>query len=83
MRESTWVFRNDLARAANPSLSKDPHAYLTNILSGGVAASVALATQTQIAAVFASNGAKISDPNAPGLNYFEVPIKLPETLSFQ
>jgi pimeloyl-ACP methyl ester carboxylesterase len=82
MRESTWVFRNDLARAANPSLSKDPHAYLTNILSGGVAASVAIATQSQIAAFFTSNGAKISDPNAPGVNYFEVPVTLPETLSF-
>jgi pimeloyl-ACP methyl ester carboxylesterase len=83
MRESTWVFRNDLARAANPGLSKDPHAYLTNILSGGVAASVALATQAQIAAFFSSNGTKITDPNSPGLNYFEVPVKLPETLSFQ
>jgi pimeloyl-ACP methyl ester carboxylesterase len=83
MREATWVFRNDLARAANPGLPRDPHAYLTNILSGGVAASVALATQAQIAAFFVSNGTKISDPNTPGLNYFEVPIKLPETLSFQ
>ena len=83
MRESTWIFRNDLARAANPSLPADPHAYLTNILSGGIAASIALATQGQIAGFFASNGTKISDPNSPGLNYFEVPIKLPETLGFK
>ena len=79
MRESTWIFRNDLARAANPSLPANPHAYLTNILSGGIAAAVALATQSQIAAFFVSNGTKISDPNSPGLNYFEVPVKLPET----
>ena len=52
---------------------------LTLTVLGGLA----LATQAQIAAFFVSNGTKISDPNTPGLNYFEVPIKLPETLSFQ
>jgi pimeloyl-ACP methyl ester carboxylesterase len=82
MSESTWIFRNDLARVANANLPADPHAYLTNILSGGAAASIALATQSQIAAFFASNGAKIPDPNVPGLNYFEIPMKLPETLGF-
>ncbi len=82
MRESTWIFRNDLARAANPSLPADPHAYLTNVLSGGIATSIALATQSQIAAFFASNGTKIPDPNVAGLNYFEVPVKLPESLGF-
>jgi len=83
MRESTWVFRNDLAQAAFPSLPADPHAYLTNVLSGGPALSIALATQTQIAGFFASNGTMIPDPNTNGLNYFEVPAMLPETLGFK
>ena len=82
-RESTWVFRNDLARAAFPSLAANPHAYLTNILSGGPALSFAFATQTQIAGFFTSDGATIPDPNAPGSHYFEIPMTLPETLGFQ
>ena len=77
MRESTWVFRNDLARTSMPSLPANPHTYLTNVLSIGPALSIALATQTQIAGFFASNGATIPDPNSPGLNYFEVPATLP------
>ncbi len=79
---STWVFRNDLALAVYPSLPTNPHAYLTNVLDGTPALSVAFATQTQIAGFFASNGSTIPDPNVAGFNFFQVPSPLPETLSF-
>lgn len=83
MRQSTWIFRNDRARAAFPSLPANPHSYLTNLFSGAPALSIALSTQTQIAGFFTSNGTTIPDPNAGGLNFFEMPAVLPETLGFQ
>lgn len=70
-RPSTWIFRNDLARMMYPSLPADPHAYLTNVLSFGPGLAVALATQSQIAGFFASNGTTIPDPNSPGVMFFE------------
>jgi hypothetical protein len=75
-------YRNDLAFAANPSVPKGPHTFLTNI---GVpaAAPFAVAAQSQIAAFFASNGVAVIDPDGAG-PIFEVPIvpPLPETLNF-
>ena len=82
-RASTWLFRNDLARAQYPGLPENPHAYLTNILSGGPAQAIALATQLQIAGFFVFNGTKIPNPNTQGYEFFEIPGKLPEDLGFQ
>ena len=79
---STWVFRNDLALAVYPTLPTNPHAYLTNVLDGTPALSIAFSTQTQIAGFFASNGTTIPDPNVAGFDFFQIPYPLPETLSF-
>ncbi len=79
---STWVFRNDLALAVYPTLPTNPHAYLTNVLDGTPALSIAFSTQTQIAGFFASNGITIPDPNVAGFDFFQIPSPLPETLSF-
>ena len=79
---STWVFRNDLALAVYPTLPTNPHAYLTNVLDGTPALSIAFSTQTQIAGFFASNGTTIPDPNVAGFDFFKIPSPLPETLSF-
>jgi hypothetical protein len=76
-------FRNDLARAADPTFPKNPHTFLTNLLSGPGPAAVALAAQNQIATFFGSDGATTIDPDGPG-PLFETPIAgpLPETLNF-
>jgi hypothetical protein len=79
-----WTFyRNDLANAANPATPKNPHTFLTNIVGGGLAPTVAIEAQTQIAIFFASDGAAVIDPDGAG-PLFEVPIvpPLPETVNF-
>jgi len=74
------LFRNDLAYAANPAVSKNPHTFLTNVLGAG--APYALAAQQQIATFFASDGATTIDPDGPG-PFFETPTSLlPEDLAF-
>ena len=74
------VFRNDLAYAANPAVSKNPHTFLTNVVGAG--APYALAAQHQIATFFASDGAATIDPDGPG-PFFETPTSLlPEDLAF-
>jgi hypothetical protein len=74
------LFRNDLAFAANATVSKNPHTFLTNVLGAG--APYALAAQQQIATFFASDGATTIDPDGPGL-FFETPTSLlPEDLAF-
>jgi Bacterial Ig-like domain len=81
----TTYFRNDLAFAANPNFSKDPHAFLLQVQAGtdpGVL-EVAMEAQTQIAVFFSSGGKMVIDPDGPGL-LFETPIAgpLPEVLNF-
>lgn len=74
------LFRNDLAFAANPAVSKNPHTFLTNVVGAG--APYALAAQQQIATFFASDGAITIDPDGPG-PFFETPTSiLPEDLAF-
>jgi hypothetical protein len=76
-------YRNDLAFAADPATPKNPHTFLTNITSGGLAPAVALAAQTQVATFFASDGKTIIDPDGAGA-LFETPIvgALPEGTNF-
>jgi len=78
----TTYFRNDLAFAANPAISKNPHTFLTNIASPA-GAPFAVGAQIQIAVFFASDGVLVVDPDGIG-PFFEVPIAgpLPETLNF-
>jgi Big-like domain-containing protein len=75
-------FRNDLAFAADPTVPKNPHSFLTRINVPSVAA-IAFGTQRQIATFLASNGTVIVDPDGAG-PLLEVPIAgpLPEDLAF-
>jgi hypothetical protein len=73
-------FRNDLAFAANNTVPKNPHTFLTNIGSAATAP-YAVGAQQQIAVFFATGA--VIDPDGAG-PFFEVPIvpPLPETLNF-
>jgi hypothetical protein len=86
LQDRTLYFRNDLAFAANNATPKNPHTFLGNLASGGLAPQLAVAAQTQIAIFFASHGATVIDPDGAGVTgaLFEVPIAgpLPETLNF-
>jgi hypothetical protein len=75
-------FRNDLAFAADPTVPKNPHSFLTRINVPSVAA-VAVGVQRQLATFLASDGTVIVDPDGAG-PLLEVPIAgpLPEDLSF-
>lgn len=84
LRDRATFFRNDLAFAADPTLPKNPHTFLTRIVgSTALAAQIAAEAQTQIATLFASDGATTIDPDGAG-GLFETPIAglLPEDLGF-
>jgi hypothetical protein len=96
MRESTWMYRHDLARAAESSLPANPHVYLAlfvSLANGSPtlpslrAVTIGLDAQQQISGFLKSDGASI--PNGNGLSrllfgrdLFEVPAALPEDLNF-
>ena len=82
LTDRTTLFRNDLAKAANPAVSSNPHTFLTNIASAS-GAGFALAGQDQIAQFFASGGLTVLDPDGAG-PFFETPIgiPLPEDLAY-
>lgn len=82
LQDRTTYFRNDLAFAANSAVSKNPHTFLTNIISPA-GQGYAIGAQIQIAEFFASKGALVIDPDGPA-PFFEVPIvpPLPEGLNF-
>jgi Big-like domain-containing protein len=74
------LFRNDLAVAANPAVSHNPHTFLTNVIGPG--APFAFEAQAQIATFFASDGGTTIDPDGPG-PFFETPTSIvPEDLAF-
>lgn len=81
MKDSVWVFRNDLARERSPALERNPHTYLTNLT--GVYFMIAGSAQGQMAAFLAGRN---FDPNGPVQflygNIFEQPSELPEGLNF-
>jgi hypothetical protein len=75
------LFRNDLAVAANPAVSHNPHTFLTNV-GDPAGALFALEAQQQIATFFASDGAITIDPDGAG-PFFETPTSMvPEDLAF-
>jgi hypothetical protein len=82
LADRATYFRNDLAFAADPTVPRNPHTFLTRLFTPSVAA-VAFGAQLQIATFFASHGAVVVDPDGPG-PLFEVPIvpPLPEELFF-
>jgi hypothetical protein len=75
------LYRHDLVVAANPTVGRNPHAFLTN-LGSPLTAPFALAAQQQIATFFTSDGATTIDPDGPG-PFFETPTSMvPEDLGF-
>jgi Bacterial Ig-like domain len=75
------LYRHDLVVAANPTLGRNPHTFLTN-LAGPVTGPIALAAQQQMATFFTSDGATTIDPDGPG-PAFETPTSMvPEDLGF-
>jgi hypothetical protein len=75
------LFRNDLAYAANPTVPKNPHTFLTNIAIPSVAL-YAVQAQTQLATFLASDGATTIDPDGI-LPFFETPTSMvPEDLAY-
>jgi hypothetical protein len=81
LTDRATYFRNDLAVAANPAVSRNPHGFLASVVGAG--APFAIAAQRQIAEFFASDGANVIDPDGTGA-IFETPITgpLPEELNF-
>lgn len=85
-REMTSVYRHDLALAAVPGLTLDPHLVLVPDVAGPPAGlAITLAAQQQIAAFFASDSLIVPDVNATvrplfGKALFEIPEKLPDGL---
>jgi hypothetical protein len=75
-------FRNDLAIAANPTLPKDPHGFLTAV-GHPAARPLALAAQRQVAEFLSSNGTRTVDPDGTQA-LFETPLvgPLPEALHY-
>jgi hypothetical protein len=75
------LYRHDLVVAANPTLGRNPHTFLTN-LAGAVTGPIALAAQQQMATFFMSDGAMTVDPDGAG-PVFEAPTSMvPEDLGF-
>ena len=92
LADRATYYRNDLAFAALTGIPRNPHTFLTGVLSPGAPGAIALAAQMQIAQFFASEFVPgvtpiVIDPDTLGLvavPVFEVPIvpPLPETLNF-
>jgi hypothetical protein len=96
MREFTWLYRHDYARAAIPNLGLNPHTFLVLFINPDNniqvpdlrTAAISLSAQQQMAGFFSTGGADIPDPNNIilralfGRDLFEVPAMLPEDLNF-
>jgi hypothetical protein len=85
-RERTSVHRHELAFAARPEIPEDPHAYFSFLLDPN-AAGIGLAALEQAAAFVRSGKDEVPDANPMarlffGLDLFETPEVLPETLGF-
>ena len=93
MRESTWLYRHDLARPLAPELPVNPHTYLLlfanldqdSVTLGGLQAmAISFITQQQMAGFLRSGGTETPDPNGfilrilfGGRSLFEIPASLP------
>ncbi len=92
MRESTWLYRHDLARPVAPDLPVNPHTYLLlfanldqdSVSLGGLrATAISFVTQQQMAGFLSTAGAEMPDPNGLairllfGRSLFEIPASLP------
>ena len=74
------LYRHDLVVAANPTVGRNPHAFLTSVV--GPLSAFALGAQQQMATFFTSDGAVTIDPDGAG-DKFETPTSMvPEDLAF-
>ena len=75
------LYRHDLVVAANPTIGRNPHSFLTGVASP-LTAPYALAAQQQMATFFTSDGETTIDPDGAG-PFFETPTSMvPEDLAF-
>jgi hypothetical protein len=90
LEDRVTFYRHDLLFAANPTVTKNPHSFLTSILPAPFTTNppayqtVARQAQAQIAHFFATDGSETIDPDGSG-QIFETPIAvgtLPETLNY-
>jgi hypothetical protein len=81
LADRATFFRHDLFFAENPTVPKDPHAFLA-VIANPMLSAIALGYQEQIAVFFASDGTVVIHPEPA--RFFEVPIvpPLPEDLFF-
>jgi hypothetical protein len=83
LADRATFYRNDVARAEDPTVPKDPHTFPTRIDSpNALVRAIARGSQQQIATFLASDGILIIHPEP--FRFFEVPITgpLPEDLNF-
>jgi hypothetical protein len=84
LADRTTLYRNDLAFAEDGRVPRNPHQFMTNLITSPVPLVFAIArgAQEQIAVFLASHGNDVILPEPA--RFFEVPIvlPLPETLSF-
>ena len=83
LSDVTTLYRHDLAVAEDPTVTRNPHGFMTLITSTNpLVRDIARAAQEQMAVFFASDGKSIIYPEPA--RFFEVPIHepLPEGLNF-
>jgi hypothetical protein len=88
MREQTSIYRHDWMKQIIPDIKDDPHDYLSWLVEQPKGSGVALAAFTQAATfIAAGQGLFVPDVNPIvksiyGIDLFETPAQLPETLGF-
>ena len=84
LADRTTYYRHDLVVAEDPSVTRNPHGFMTFINNQNpLVRAIARGAQEQMAVFFASDGKTVIEP--PGVEgFFEVPIRgpLPEGLNF-
>ena len=83
LADRTIFFRNDLALAEDPRMSRNPHGFAFAIADpSALAREIARGTQQRVALFLASGGELIIHPEPA--RFFEVPVllPLPEDLSY-
>jgi len=80
LRQTTRIYRHDLARKLAPDLPENPHTYLLNLAPP--ATLIALAAQAQMAGFFASDGLLIPEAPEPLKALFETPDFLTEDYNY-
>lgn len=81
----TTYYRHDLTVTIDPTVTRNPHTFLTGIASAqAIMRGVAVQAQAQIAQFFATDGSDTVDPDGAAGPLFETPIvlPLPETPNF-